>query len=173
MAWQVDLAHTQVSFGIRHLGISLIRGNMALAEATLDLDEDSPESAHLTVLMDVSTLDTRDAARDGHLKTADFFDVEHYPHIRYESTTVQRTGDGRFSVSGNLTIRDVTRSVEFAGEYSGPVDDPISGKRKIGFELTGELIRKDWGIEWNVPMPGGFMLADRVTLTIDAQAIET
>lgn len=172
MAWQVDLAHTQVSFGIRHLGISLIRGNMKPAEASLELDEENPESAHLKALIDVSTLDTRDPNRDGHLKTADFFNVEQFPYIEFESGEVTRLANGRFKVAGNLKIRDVVRPVELEGEYSGPVDDPVSGKRKIGFEMTGDIAQKDWGIDWNVAMPGGYMLADRVTLTIDAQAIE-
>jgi polyisoprenoid-binding protein YceI len=173
MAWQVDLAHTQVSFAIRHLGISLIRGNLHMAEADLDLDEAKPEMAHLRAVIDVSTLDTRDANRDGHLKSADFLHVEQYPHIVFETEKVTVLEQGRFLVLGNLTVRDATRPVALKGEYSGPVDDPISGKRKIGFELSGDIVQKDWGIDWNVPMPGGFMLADRVTLTIDAQAVES
>jgi polyisoprenoid-binding protein YceI len=172
MAWQVDLAHTQVEFAIRHLGISFIRGAMRPAEASLELNEGNPESARLRVLMDVSTLDTRDPNRDGHLKTADFFNVEQYPHIVFETTKVTRIDNERFKVEGSLTIRDVTRPVTLEGEYSGPVDDPISGKRKIGFEVSGNVAQKDWGIDWNVPMPGGFMLADRVRVTIDAQAVE-
>jgi polyisoprenoid-binding protein YceI len=172
MAWQVDLAHTQVSFGIRHLGISLIRGNMRPAEASLHLEEERPEDSRLRVLIDVASLDTRDPTRDGHLKGADFFNVELYPQIEFESTSVTAPDDGRFRVTGNLRIRDITRSIDLAGEYSGPVDDPISGKRKIGFQLSGDIAQKDWSIDWNVTMPGGFMLADRVTLTIDAQAIE-
>jgi polyisoprenoid-binding protein YceI len=172
MAWNVDLAHTQVSFGIRHLGISLIRGNMRPSEVALDLDEANPESAHIKAVVDVATLDTRDPNRDGHLKGPDFFNVDRFPHIEFESGKVTRAGNGRFKMAGNLKIRDVVRPVELTGEYSGPVDDPISGKRKIGFDVSGDIAQKDWGIDWNVAMLGGFMLADKVTLTIDAQAIE-
>jgi polyisoprenoid-binding protein YceI len=172
MAWMVDLAHTQVSFGIRHLGISLIRGNMRLAKAELSLDENNPEAARLTALIEVATLDTRDATRDGHLKGADFFEVERYPHIEFTTTDVARRGEGKVRVTGNLKIRETTRPIQLEGDYSGPVDDPISGKRKIGFELRGDLSQKDWGLVWNVPMPAGNMLAETVTLTIDAQIIE-
>lgn len=172
MAWMVDLAHTQVSFGIRHLGISLIRGNLGLAEAELSLDEDNPEAARLRASIDVSTLDTRDAYRDGHLKGPDFFDVERYPHILFTTSSVRRSGEDQFHLTGELTIKDMTRTIELDGEYGGPVDDPISGKRKAGFLLTGRITQKQWGLEWNVPMPGGNMLADTVTLTIDAQIIE-
>ena len=172
MAWQVDMAHTQAAFAIRHLGISLIRGKMRVAEASIELDEDRPESSRLTAKVDVSTLDTGDQTRDGHLKSPDFFNVEAHPYIEFETGDVTRSDEGRFTVRGNLTIRGVTRPVELQGEYSGPVDDPISGKRKVGFELETDVAQKDWGIDWNVQMPGGFMLADRVRLTVDAQAIE-
>ncbi len=172
MDWKVDLAHTQVSFGIRHLGISLIRGNMRPAEVSIELDEENPESARLKAVLDVASLDTGDAYRDGHLKGGDFFNVEAYPHIEFESSEVKQLSEGRFKVTGNLKIRDVTRPIELVGDYNGPVDDPISGKRKIGFDVAGDISQKDWGIDWNVAMPGGYMLADKVTLTIDAQAIE-
>jgi len=173
MPWQVDTAHTQVSFAIRHLGISLIRGSMRIAEADLSLDEAHPEDSRIMVRMDTSTLDTRDATRDGHLKSADFLNVEQYPHMEFATQKVERVSDNRFRLHGDLTVRDATRPLRLEGEYSGPVDDPISGKRKVGFSLAGEIAQKDWGIDWNVPMPGGFMLADKVSLTIDAQAIET
>lgn len=172
MAWTVDLAHTQVAFRIRHLGISFIQGNFQVADADLSLEEGDSRSSHLSVRLDVSTLDTRDPNRDGHLKSADFFDAEQFPYIQFTSTEVVDLGNGRFRVTGDLTVRDVTRPLELEGEYSGPVDDPVSGKRKIGFLLTGTIAQKDWGIGWNVPMGSGFMLADRVNLTIDAQAIE-
>jgi polyisoprenoid-binding protein YceI len=172
MAWNVDLAHTQVFFAIRHLGISLIRGSMRVAEAELSLNEERPEESRVVVLIDAASLDTKDATRDGHLKTADFLNVEQFPHIKFMAEKVEHAADGRFRLAGNLTVRDSTRPVVLEGEYSGPVDDPISGKRKIGFSLSGDLTQKEWGIDWNVPMSGGFMLADRVHLTIDAQAIE-
>jgi polyisoprenoid-binding protein YceI len=172
MAWQVDTAHTQIAFAIRHLGISLIRGNFRLADAELELDENKPESAKLSARIDASTLDTRDANRDGHLMSPDFLNVETYPYIEFRTSEVTQSIGGKFRVRGDLTVRDVTRPVDLQGEYSGPVGDPVSGKRKVGFLMTGDISQKDWGIEWNVPMDGGFMLGDRVTLTIDAQAIE-
>jgi polyisoprenoid-binding protein YceI len=173
MAWQVDTAHTHVAFAIRHLGISLIRGTMRVADATLELDENDREAAKLSVRMDVDTLDTKDPNRDGHLKTGDFFDVANHPYIEFTTTRVADQGGGRCEVTGDLTIRGVTKPVTLQGEYSGPVHDPISGKRKAGFQLTGEVRKADFGITWNVPMAGdAFMLAEKVDLTIDAQAIE-
>jgi len=173
MAWQVDLAHTQVAFAVRHLGISLIRGTMRVAGATLNLDETNREASKLSVRMDVDSLDTKDPARDGHLKTGDFFDVANHPYIEFTTTGVTDRGDGQCEVAGDLTIRGVTKPITLQGEYSGPVLDPISSKRKAGFQLNGEIRKSDFGITWNVPMEGAFMLAESVSLTIDAQAIES
>jgi polyisoprenoid-binding protein YceI len=173
MAWQVDLAHTQVAFAIRHLGVSFIRGKMRVSSASLELDEAKPENASLNATVDVDTLDTGDAGRDGHLKTADFFNVAEYPTIQFTTRKIVPGKDQHFDVEGDLTILGVTRPVTLKGEYAGPVDDPVSGKRKVGFALEGDVAQGDWGINWNVPMTaGGFMLGDRVRLTIDGQAIE-
>ncbi len=174
MAWDVDLAHTQVAFAIRHLGVSLIRGNMQVSAASLQLDEAHPENASLSATIDVNTLDTRNPGRDGHLKTADFFNVGEHPNIEFATTKIDPGKGSEFEVHGNLTILGVTKPVALKGEYAGPVDDPVSGKRKLGFEIEGDIAQSDWGINWNVPMTaGGFMLGDRVRLTIDGQAIES
>ncbi len=173
MAWNVDLAHTQVAFAIRHLGVSLIRGNMQVSAASLELDEAHPESASLSATIDVNTLDTRNPGRDGHLKTADFFNVAEHPNIEFATTKIVPSTGSDFEVNGNLTILGVTKPVSLKGAYAGPVNDPVSGKRKLGFEIEGDISQGDWGINWNVPMSeGGFMLGNRVRLTIDGQAIE-
>jgi len=173
LAWQVDTAHTQASFSIRHLGVSFISGTMRVADAELQLDENNPANSGLKVRMDMNSFTTHDPNRDGHLKSPDFFDVANNPYIEFASSRIQDKGNGKFAVTGNLTIKGVSGEVELDGEYAGPVADPISGKRKVGFELKGQIDKKDFGVTWNVPMEGGkFMLADRVNLNINAQAIE-
>jgi polyisoprenoid-binding protein YceI len=172
LAWQVDKAHTQASFSIRHLGISFISGHVNVADADLQLEEANPLNSKLRVRMDMNTLTTLDANRDGHLKSPDLFDVASYPYIEFASKRVQDKGNGRFDLVGDLTIKGTTAEVSLDGQYAGPVTDPISGKRKVGFELRGQILKKDFGVTWNVPMEGGFMLADRVNLNINAQAIE-
>jgi polyisoprenoid-binding protein YceI len=173
MGWQVDRAHTQVSFAIKHLGVSLIRGNMELADAELVLDEANPERSRLTARLDAASIDTRDATRDGHVKSPDFLEVEKYPFIEFTSKRLNLGPDRRFQVTGDLSVHGVTREVSLDGEYAGPVLDPISGKRKVGFLLTTVVSHQDYGLTWNVPMAaGGFMLDEKITLTIDAQAIE-
>jgi polyisoprenoid-binding protein YceI len=173
MAWNVDKAHTQVSFSIRHLGVSFIRGDMKVADASLNIDEANPEQSSIVASIDVSSLSTGEPGRDGHLKTGDFFDTENYPHITFVSKKVSSGQGGKLTVVGDLTIKDVTREISLTGEHAGPADDPISGKRKMGFGLEGEIKRSDWGINWNVPMSqGGFMLSDNLRLAISAQAVE-
>jgi len=173
LAWQVDKAHTQVSFSIRHLGVSFINGTMTVADAELQLEEDKPANSSLKVRMDMNTFTTHDANRDGHLKSPDFFDVANNPYIEFATKRVQDKGNGKFEVVGDLTIKGVSGAVTLQGEYAGPAKDPFSGKRKAGFKLTGDIDKKDFGITWNVPLEGGgFLLNDKVTLNIDAQAIE-
>ena len=173
MAWQVDKAHTQVSFSIRHLGVSFIKGTMSVADAELTLDEANPANSSLKGRMDMSTFTTHDPNRDGHLKSADFFDVENNPYIEFATKKVADKGNGKFDVTGDLTIKGNTGEVSLEGEYAGPVLDPVSGKRKVGFTMRGEIDKTAFGVTWNVPMEGGkFMLADKVTLDINAQAVE-
>jgi polyisoprenoid-binding protein YceI len=172
LAWQVDKAHTQVSFSIRHLGVSFIKGTMSVADAELNLDEANPANSSLKGRMDMSTFTTHEPNRDGHLKSADFFDVENHPYIEFATKKVTAKGGGKFDVSGELTIKGNAGEVMLEGEYAGPVNDPISGKRKVGFTMRGEIDKNTFGVTWNVPMEGGFMLADKVTLDINAQAIE-
>jgi polyisoprenoid-binding protein YceI len=172
LGWQVDKAHTQVSFSIRHLGVSFIKGSMAVADAELQLDEANPANSSLRSRMDMSTFTTNDPNRDGHLKSADFFDVENNPYIEFATKKVADKGNGKFDVTGDLTIKGQTGEVALEGEYAGPVNDPVSGKRKVGFTMRGEIDKTAFGVTWNVPMDGGFMLADKVTLDINAQAIE-
>jgi len=172
LAWQVDKAHTQASFSIRHLGISFISGNVSVADAQLQLDEANPANSRLSVSLDMNTFTTHDANRDGHLKSADLFDVANHPDMKFVTKRVQDRGNRKFDVAGDLTIKGVSREITLQGEYAGPAVEPFGGKRKVGFKLNGEIDKKDFNVAWNVPMEGGFMLADKVTLNIDAQAIE-
>ena len=173
MGWQVDKAHTQATFSIRHLGVSFIKGTMSIADAELNLDESNPGNSSLKANIDVSSLSTQDPNRDGHLKSGDLFDAENHPTIGFATKNVSDKGNGKFDVTGDLTIKGNTGEVSLTGEYAGPVADPISGKRKVGFTLRGEIDKGAFGVTWNVPMEGGaFMLADKVTLDINAQAVE-
>jgi polyisoprenoid-binding protein YceI len=173
LAWQIDKAHTQASFSIRHLGISFISGTVTVADGELQLDESNPANSTLKVRLDMNNFTTHDANRDGHLKSADLFDVANHPFMDFATKRVQDKGSGKFEVVGDLTIKGNTGEVRLNGEYAGPTKEPFGGKRKVGFKLTGEIDKKDFGVTWNVPLEdGSFMLNDKVTLNIDAQAID-
>jgi polyisoprenoid-binding protein YceI len=153
--------------------ISFIRGHMRMAEAEIELDEANPQNSWVKAKIDASTLDTRDANRDGHLKSGDFLDVENHPYIEYASTEIVPKGAKKFEVHGNLTLRGQSAPLTLQGEWEGPVKDVFSGKRKVGFLLEGDIDTEKWGITWNVPVEGlGWLIGKSARLTIDAEATE-
>jgi polyisoprenoid-binding protein YceI len=166
--WRVDVAHTTVEFRVRHAGVAKVRGVFRDFGGTLAIDEAGAAQARGTV--DLSSLDTRIAARDEHLRSADFFDVEHHPQLTFESTAIE-AGGGELRVAGNVTIRGVTRAVELHGELVGTgVDD--EGNERIGLELDGSLDRREFGLTWNAAIDGGGLLVGhRVDLHLDVSAI--
>lgn len=171
MAWTLDNHHADVSFAAKHLMVSTVRGRFSDVEADVHIDEDHPERSHVTARVKVASLSSGSADRDAHLKSADFFEVERYPEIVYESTDVRLEGD-QLQIRGNLTIKGVTRPVALKGEFAGPVPTPWGG-RSIGLELTGEIDREDWGLTWNVALEaGGVLVSRKVKINIAAEVLE-
>jgi polyisoprenoid-binding protein YceI len=153
--WKADPAHSTFEFTVRHMGITSVKGRFTDVEATL-LGGDSPS---LEGTLGIASVDTRDEGRDGHLKSADFFDAERFPVSRFESVAVEAD-----RVLGLLTLKGVTREIELAAELTGGGTDPY-GNERIGLDLEGEIDRTDFGVSWNAPLPGGGLLvADRVKL---------
>ena len=139
--------------------------------AHLDAAEPSKSSAKVTIK--VASIDTRNADRDAHLRTNDFFAMDEYPEITFETTSVEPVDDTTFRVTGDLTIRGVTRPVTFDLDYNGSAIDPF-GNRRVGFEGSVQVNRKDWGITWNAPLElGGVIVSDKVTLEFDISAIKS
>ena len=173
MAWQVDPAHTDVSIAAKHLGISMVRGHLKMAEGEINLDEANPQNSWVRAKIDASSFDSREAQRDGHLKSGDFLDVENHPYIEFASKSVTPKGGNKFEVQGDLTVRDQTHPITLQGEYEGPVVDVFSQKRKVGFLLEGDIDTEKWGITWNVAVgPAGWLVGKSARLTIDAEAVE-
>jgi polyisoprenoid-binding protein YceI len=171
--WVIDPVHSSVDFSVRHLGLSTVRGSFSGVSGEIDFDPDEPTSVRGRIEIDASSLDTRDPRRDEHLRSADFFDVEHHPTITFEPTRVERADDGHFKVRGNLTIRGITREVELDAEYSGTVIDPW-GNRRAGGTLTGVIDRTDFGLKWNQALEAGRLLVgEKVKLQIDVQFVES
>lgn len=167
--WNVDASHSSASFTVRHAGIAKVRGTVAITEGTIVIGEDLASSS-VTATLDPATIDTKDANRDGHLKSADFFDVENHGTWTFTSTSVEQAGDA-YVVRGDLTIHGVTRPVELATEFNGAATDPF-GNARTGFEATTEISRKDFGLTWNAALEtGGVLVGDTVKISIDVSAV--
>jgi polyisoprenoid-binding protein YceI len=172
-SWNIDPTHSVAEFKIRHLMISNVKGSFPKVSGVLTLDEASPENSSVTASIDVASIETRDAGRDAHLKSADFFDVEQFPTMSFKSTQVHSTGAGEGTVDGDLTIRDVTKKVTF--EVEGPTSatkDPW-GNTRVGLSATTKISRKEFGLTWSAPMEtGGVLVGDEVTITLDVEFVK-
>ncbi|HEY4122673.1 MAG TPA: YceI family protein [Byssovorax sp.] len=170
--WDFDNTHSNVDFTVRHMVVSKVRGRFAKWSGSLELDTDDLATAKVEAHIDASSVDTSDAQRDGHLRTADFFDVEHHPELVFKSTGVVVKSKERAVLKGDLTIRGVTKPVELDVEFGGRMKDPW-GKQRVGFTATGSVDRKDFGVSFNQTLDhGGVALGDKVAITIDVEATE-
>jgi polyisoprenoid-binding protein YceI len=172
-SWNLDPAHSATEFKVKHMMISNVKGYFTGLSGTVLLDEGQIENSRVEVTIDASTIDTRDAQRDAHLKSPDFFDVEKFPTLSFRSTSVKRTGDGELAVAGDLTIRGVTRPVVLNVEGpTTPASDPW-GKTRVGISATAKINRKDFGLTWNAALEaGGVLVGDQVAIAIDAQFVK-
>lgn len=167
--WVVDASHSEAGFTVRHAGIAKVRGTIAITDATITVGEDLSLSS-VTATLDPATVDTRDANRDAHLKSGDFFDVETYPTWTFTSTGVTARGDDHV-VTGDLTIHGVTHPVELATEFNGAATDPF-GNARAGFSATTEISRKEFGLTWNAALEtGGVLVSDTVKIALELSAI--
>lgn len=170
--WQVDGAHSAVNLTVRHMVISKVRGRFARWNARLQLDTADLARSAVEVDIEAASIDTGVADRDAHLRSADFLDAQSHPTLRYRSRKVEVVSPERLRVVGDLTIRDVTREVPLEVEYGGQGKDPW-GNQRVGFTATASLYRKDFGLAWNqVLETGGVLVADRVDVEIELQAIK-
>lgn len=173
MAWTIDTAHSTVGFSARHMGLAKVRGQFTTFEGTIEGNPESIESAKGRFEVDLASVDTGNADRDAHLRSADFFDVEKHPKMTFESSSVTAEGGGTYKVLGDLTIRGVTKPVELLYEHGGEGVDPY-GNRKVGGTLTGTIKRSDWGLTWNVALEtGGWLVSDKIAIEIDLQVAES
>lgn len=169
--WTVDPTHTRIGFVARHMMVTKVRGSFADFSADVHIGE-RPSESSLRAEVQMASIDTGNAERDGHLRTNDFFDIEQYPTMTLRSTGL--TGDGeRFAMDAELTIKGVTRPVTFELEFDGVGQDPWGGTR-AGFTATTTINRKDWGIEWNAPLEtGGVLVGEKVEIELDVQLVKS
>jgi polyisoprenoid-binding protein YceI len=164
--WILDQAHTEVGFSVRHAGISKVRGQFTEAYATLVVGETLGTSS-VEATVQTASFDSNDDNRDAHVKSPDFFDVEQYPHMKFNATQAQGTPEG-FRLNGDLTIKDTTLPVAFDVEFGGVAVDPF-GATRAGFSATAQISRKAFGITSNAALEaGGVLVGDKVTITIDS-----
>jgi polyisoprenoid-binding protein YceI len=167
--WKLDPTHSELTFSVRHLAISKVRGSFQTFDVTVVTPED-PSQISVVATVDVASVTTGQAQRDGHLLSSDFFLIEEHPTMTFTSTGITVDGDD-FSLVGDLTLRGVTRSVTLKGEFGGIVTDGY-GQTKAGASATTKINRHDFGVSWNAALEaGGFTLGDDVTISLDIQVV--
>jgi polyisoprenoid-binding protein YceI len=168
--WKIDQAHTNLSFVARYLMLTKVRGRFADFEGTLHIGE-TPDQSWVEVSIDAASIHTDTETRDEHLRSPDFLDVERFPKLTFKSTKVERTGDTSLRVTGDLTIRDVTRPVVLDAEFEGTTKG-IRGDTRVAFSANTEIDREEWGVMWNMTLEtGGVLVGKRVRIELDVQAI--
>ena len=171
MTWQIDSSHSHVGFSVKHMMIATVRGQFERYTGTLALDTDDLTRSTITGEIEVASINTREAQRDDHLRSADFFDAATYPTMSFRSTRLEHVAGNEYRVIGDLTIRGVTNEVTLDAEYAGIHKDPW-GNTRTGFSVTGTLNRKDFGLSWNAALEtGGVLVGDKIKLELDIEAV--
>ena len=171
--YAIDPSHSHIGFVARHAMVTKVRGSFKEFAGTGYFDAEDPSRSHLELTIQAASVDTRNADRDAHLRSNDFFDMEAHPEIRFVSTAVEPLGDDVYRVTGDLTMKGVTKPLSIDFEMTGSAVDPF-GNRRLGLEGRVQVNRKDWGINWNAALEaGGLLVSEKVTLEFDVSAIRT
>ncbi len=167
-SFTIDPSHSRVGFSARHAMVTKVRGSFNGFTGTASV---AAGAVSINVDIDVTSVDTRSADRDGHLQSPDFFDVANFPKITFASTSVKDSGSDKLAVEGNLTIKDVTKVITIEFEYTGTATDPF-GNARFGFEGSAEINRKDYGLTWNAALEtGGILVSEKINLEFEISAI--
>jgi len=171
--WKIDPTHSEVQFKVKHLVISTVTGSFGSFDGQIEADGDDFENAIASFSADINTISTNNEDRDQHLKSEDFFNAEEFPRLKFESKNFEKTGNGEYKVTGDLTIRDVTKEIDLDVVHGGTVGDPY-GQTKAGFEITGSINRKEFGLSWNaVTEAGNVVVADKIKLQLNVQFVQS
>ncbi|MFF5634576.1 YceI family protein [Streptomyces sp. NPDC012825] len=170
--YTIDPAHSSIGFTVRHAMVTNVRGTFAEHEGTLRLDGTDPGASTASIDVRIASVDTGIADRDNHLRGGDFFDAERFPLMSFRSTRAEQLGGDKYRITGDLTIKDVTRPLSIDLELNGSATD-VYGNERVGFEGSAEILRSEWGLTWNAALEtGGVMVSDKVRLTFDISAIK-
>ncbi|GAA0361689.1 YceI family protein [Streptomyces blastmyceticus] len=171
--YTIDPAHSSIGFTVRHAMVTNVKGSFTEHEGTLRLDGSDPSRSTASLDVRIESVDTGIKDRDAHLRGADFFEAERFPLMTFRSTTARQLGGDRYRVTGDLTIKDVTRPLSIDLEFNGSATD-VYGNERVGFEGGAEILRSDWGLTWNAALEtGGVMVSDKVKLTFDISAVKS
>lgn len=171
--WKIDPTHSEVQFKAKHLVISTVTGHFESFDAEVENEGNSFEGADIHFEADVNSITTNNEDRDNHLKSDDFFNAEEFPKLTFDSTSFEKTGENTYRLAGDLTIRDVTKEIELDVEYGGTVEDPWGGTR-AGFEVSGTLNRKDFGLKWNaMTEAGNLVVGNEIKLLLNVQFVQS
>lgn len=170
--YTIDPAHSSIGFTVRHAMVTNVRGSFGEHEGTLVLNGTDPHHSTASIDVKIASIDTGIADRDGHLRSGDFFDTEKFPLMTFRSTSAEQLGGDTYRITGDLTIKDVTRPLSIDLEFNGSATD-VYGNERVGFEGDATILRSDWGLTWNAALEtGGVMVSDKVKLTFDISAIK-
>jgi len=171
--WELDTAHTGVHFKVRHLMVSYVRGDFEKISGRIVYDEKDISRSSADITIEAASINTRVAKRDDHLRSPDFLDAAKYPVITFKSKRVEKAGDGRLKMTGDLTIRGVTREVVLDVQGPAPPIKDLEGKTRVGGSATTKIDRKDFGLTWNKAIEsGGVVVGDEVEITIDVEVVK-
>lgn len=169
--WNIDTTHSGINFSVRHMVFAKVRGRFDRFTGTIEGDLDDLTQAKVAVDIDAASIDTGVADRDTHLRSADFFDAEQFPSLRFVSQRIERTSDDHYQVHGELTVRDVSREVTLEVDYGGRGTDPW-GNERVGFSASTSINRREFGLKWNqVLETGGMLVGDRIDIELEVQAV--
>ncbi|HSD08829.1 YceI family protein [Flavobacterium sp.] len=169
--WSIDPTHSEIGFKVKHMMFTNVSGKFVNYDATITTEDDNFESANIEFTADINSISTNNTDRDNHLKSGDFFDAENYPKLTFKLTSLTKNGDD-YKLTGDLTLKGVTKSVTLPAEISGLMKDPW-GNTKVGINIDGKINRKDWGLNYNAALEaGGVLISEDVRLNIELQLVK-
>lgn len=173
MSWQVDYAHTQITFWVRHMMVAKVTGQFDKFTIDIDVDEQNPENTRIEVQIEAASINTKTNDRDNHLRSADFLDAENHPYLTFKSKKLKMIDDSHAKLTGDLTIRGVSKEVTLDVEHFGQHPSPFGPFIAAGFNAHTKINRKDWGLTWNVALEtGGVLVGDEITINIELELMK-
>lgn len=170
--WIIDPTHSEIGFKVKHMMFTTVSGKFEKFDASIETENEDFSNAKITFKGEVSSINTGNADRDGHLRSADFFDAEQHPTIQFDATSFTKKSEGEYELKGDLTLHGITKNITLETEYSGQLTDPW-GNTKAAFAINGKINRKDWGLNWNAALEtGGVLVSEEVKLVIELQFVK-